>query len=106
MPSRPRRGTAKRGKHWAERQDHYDVMLSRLTARLVAAAQISATDQVLDVGCRCGETARIAAQQASKGTVLGLDLSGPMLERARARAEEEGLSNVRRPRHSPLSGRR
>jgi SAM-dependent methyltransferase len=83
------------GRHWAEHQDHYDVMLGRLTARLVAAAEISATDRVLDIGCGCGETARIAARQASEGTVLGVDLSGPMLRQARARATEDGLNNVR-----------
>jgi hypothetical protein len=37
------------GRHWAEHQDHYDVMLGRLTARLVAAAEISVTDRVLDI---------------------------------------------------------
>jgi SAM-dependent methyltransferase len=83
------------GLHWAEHQDHYDAMLSRLTPGLIAAADISAADQVLDVGCGCGETTRIAGRRASAGTALGVDLSGPMLERARARAETDGLGNVR-----------
>jgi SAM-dependent methyltransferase len=83
------------GLHWAEHQDHYDAMLSRMTPRLIAAAELTADDRVLDVGCGCGETSRIAGRLASDGTVLGVDLSGPMLERARVRAEGEGLGNVR-----------
>jgi SAM-dependent methyltransferase len=83
------------GLHWAEHQDRYDAMLDRLTPRLIAAAEISATDRVLDVGCGCGETTRIAGRLAPDGTVLGVDLSGPMLERARARTRAEGPGNVR-----------
>jgi SAM-dependent methyltransferase len=83
------------GLHWAEHQDHYDTMLSRLTPGLTAAVDLSAAHHVLDVGCGCGETTRIAGRLASDGTALGVDLSGPMLERAKARAEAEGLSNVR-----------
>ncbi|GAB3959118.1 methyltransferase domain-containing protein [Actinoallomurus acanthiterrae] len=83
------------GRHWAEHQDRYDAMMSRLTDRLIADAAISAADNVLDVGCGCGQTTRIAARRASGGTALGVDLSRPMLERARERAEEEGLGNLR-----------
>lgn len=82
------------GLHWATHQDRFDTLLSRLTVRLVVAAGIREEDGVLDVGCGCGETTRIAARQASRGTALGLDLSGPMLERARARAGREGIGNV------------
>ncbi|MEV0404401.1 methyltransferase domain-containing protein [Actinoallomurus sp. NPDC050550] len=83
------------GRHWAEQQDRYDTMLSRLTDRLIADAAISAADHALDVGCGCGQTTRIAARQASEGAALGIDLSRPMLERARELAREEGPGNVR-----------
>jgi SAM-dependent methyltransferase len=83
------------GLHWAEHQDRYDAMLSRLTPGLITAVGLSAADRVLDVGCGCGETTRIAGRLVPDGTALGVDLSGPMLGRARARAEVEGLSNVR-----------
>lgn len=74
--------------------DHYDSELSRLHRRLMAAAAISSTDQVLDVGCGAGLTTRDAARAASSGSVLGVDLSAPMLARARAITVEEGLDNV------------
>jgi SAM-dependent methyltransferase len=82
------------GRHWAAYQDRFDTMLSRLTVHLIMAAQIAATDRVLDVGCGCGETTRIAARVASRGAALGIDLSGPMLERARVRAERQSVGNV------------
>jgi SAM-dependent methyltransferase len=82
------------GAHWVEYQDHYDCMMQRLTPRLFAAAAISAGERVLDVGCGCGETTRLAARAASRGSVLGVDLSAPMLARAREVADSEGLTNV------------
>lgn len=82
------------GRHWAAHQDRFDAMLSRLTVHLIVGANISAADSVLDVGCGCGETTRIAARLASGGTALGVDLSGPMLERARARAERLRIGNI------------
>ncbi|MGP4049430.1 class I SAM-dependent methyltransferase [Streptomyces sp. 2A115] len=51
-------------------------------------------DRVLDIGCGTGQTTRDAARAASPGTALGVDVSGPMLARARQRAETEGLRNV------------
>lgn len=74
------------GQFWAAHEDHYDAMLDRLTVHLIAAANISATDHVLDVGCGCGATTRTAAERALNGRVLGVDVSEPMLERARARS--------------------
>ncbi len=81
------------GLHWATYQDRYDAMLRPLTDRLLAAARIAPADRVIDVGCGCGASTRLAAATASAGTVLGLDLSGPMLARARALAA--GTRNVR-----------
>jgi SAM-dependent methyltransferase len=81
--------------HWVEHQDRYDAMLAPLERRLHDAAAISASDHVLDVGCGCGTTTRAAARTATAGDALGVDLSSAMLERARALAEQEGLTNVR-----------
>lgn len=82
------------GQYWVAHEDHFDAMLSRLTTHLVAAADISPSDRVVDVGCGCGATTRIAAGRASEGTALGLDLSLPMLERARGRAARQKLVNA------------
>ena len=51
-------------------------------------------DRVLDVGCGAGSTTCNAARSARDGSAVGIDVSGPMLERARTRAADEGLLNA------------
>ena len=82
------------GAHWAAHQDRYDAMGGAFTEHLLSAAAITESDVVLDVGCGNGQTTRVAARRASHGRAVGLDLSGPMLERARATAAGEGVTNV------------
>ncbi|GAA3723794.1 methyltransferase domain-containing protein [Plantactinospora mayteni] len=82
------------GQHWAEQADRYDTMAEGINGPLLAAAGIGERDRVLDVGCGTGYITRQAARQAARGTVLGVDLSAPMLARARAAAAEEGVANV------------
>lgn len=84
-----------RGDHWARYADHYDALIQRVTPHLMDAAAIGASDRVLDVGCGCGSTTRIAARAARTGSVLGVDLSAVMLEEAERRTRAEGLDNVR-----------
>jgi len=82
------------GEHWAANDDRYDTVNSGFNEPLLDAAGIGGTSRVLDVGCGNGKLTRLAARRASRGRVTGLDLSGPMLARARARAAEEGIGNV------------
>jgi ubiquinone/menaquinone biosynthesis C-methylase UbiE len=79
---------------WAEHPERYNGMMGSFNAPLFAAADIAARDWVLDVGCGTGQTTRLAAQRAYEGNVVGIDLSAPMLERARRDAAAEGLDNV------------
>ncbi|MFE9650289.1 class I SAM-dependent methyltransferase [Streptomyces sp. NPDC006365] len=72
----------------------YDSELARYHERLCEALDIRAGDRVLDIGCGTGQTTRDAARAASSGTALGIDVSGPMLARARQQAEAEGLRNA------------
>jgi SAM-dependent methyltransferase len=72
----------------------YDAELSRYHLRLREAAAVGATDRVLDIGCGTGLTTRDAARAASAGRALGVDVSGPMVDRARRLSEEEGVANV------------
>jgi SAM-dependent methyltransferase len=74
--------------------DHYDAELRRLYEHLRAATRIRPTDRVLDIGCGRGETTRDAARAASSGSVLGVDISEPMLEHARRLTAEAGLQNI------------
>jgi SAM-dependent methyltransferase len=86
--------SAAQATHWVEFQDRHDSLLAPLNGHLLAAAEISERDHVLDVGCGCGATTRAAARTARSGDALGIDLSRAMLERARSLAAQEGLTNV------------
>ncbi|MFG2997913.1 class I SAM-dependent methyltransferase [Streptomyces sp. NPDC048340] len=84
------------GAHWAAHQDRWDAVNAGFDQPLFDAAAVTRGERVLDIGCGAGSTTRRAARAAGPaGRAVGLDLSGPMLERARASAEAEGLDNVR-----------
>ena len=72
----------RRGDHWVRYADRYDALAQRLTPHLMEAAAVGASDHVLDVGCGCGLTSRIAARAAREGSVLGIDLYAAMLGEA------------------------
>src|SRR5688500_291223 len=82
------------GDVWTEQADRYDRANRRYRERFLAAGLISTGDAVLDVGCGTGRLARDVGRVASNGSVLGVDLSTKMLERARRRAAEEHVANV------------
>lgn len=82
------------GRHWAENPERYNGMMEGFNAPLLAAAGIAPRDRVLDIGCGTGQTTLLAAQLASDGSALGIDLSAPMLERARRDAAVSGVGNV------------
>jgi SAM-dependent methyltransferase len=82
------------GVHWAQNAGRYDAMAQGINEPLLAAAGIGERDRVLDIGCGTGYFTRLAARRSSRGRVLGVDISAPMLARARAAAAEEGVANV------------
>ncbi len=82
------------GEHWAAHSDRYDSVNGGFNEFLLTAAGIGERDRVLDVGCGNGQLTRLAAGRARLGRASGIDLSGPMLATARARAQAEGVSNV------------
>ncbi|MFK4067202.1 class I SAM-dependent methyltransferase [Streptomyces sp. NPDC029674] len=82
------------GDHWARHQDRWDAVNEGLNSPLLDAASPGGNDRVLDIGCGAGQTTRLAARRASGGHALGVDLSAPMLARARATARQEGIANV------------
>jgi SAM-dependent methyltransferase len=82
------------GEHWAANYDRYDAVNGGFNASLLDAAEIGERDRVLDIGCGNGQLTRQAARRAALGRALGVDLSAPMLARARTRAAEEDVPNV------------
>ncbi len=74
--------------------DFYDAELRWHNEHFRAAADVQPDDRVFDVGCGTGQSTRQAARAAVDGSALGVDLSAPMLERARQLSDDEGVHNV------------
>ena len=75
------------GQRWTDRQEEQDLVMRPISDRLIAAADAKPGQRVIDVGCGCGDTTiDFAARVMPGGEVLGLDISEPMLARARERA--------------------
>jgi SAM-dependent methyltransferase len=72
----------------------YDAELRLHNQVLRRACGVQRHDHVLDVGCGTGQTTRQAARTATAGSALGVDLSAPMIDRARQLAQAQGLGNV------------
>ncbi len=84
------------GVHWALHHERFDATISPHHRALLPAAAFAPGERVLDIGCGNGLTSRDAARAVGPtGSVLGVDLSGPMLARAEQLAKEDGLDNVR-----------
>jgi ubiquinone/menaquinone biosynthesis C-methylase UbiE len=72
------------GQHWTDRQPMQDVLLAPVSQALIESAGVKAGERVIDVGCGCGSTSiELAERVAPAGFVLGVDISTPMLARAR-----------------------
>jgi SAM-dependent methyltransferase len=81
------------GVHWARNRARYNAIVGAFNEDLFRIAAIAPDDHVLDIGCGTGHVTLLAAQRAGRGHVVGVDLSAPMLDRARADAQ--GVANVR-----------
>jgi SAM-dependent methyltransferase len=83
------------GAHWVAEQDRYDRINVEFGERIVAAVDAKPGERVLDVGCGNGAlSVAIGPLVKPGGSVLGLDISGPMLATAARRAAQAGLDNV------------
>ena len=83
------------GDFWTENADMFEAGVARYLQPFLDTVAIEPRAHVLDVGCGAGQTTREAARLATAGSATGVDLSARMLDLARRRAEQEGLSNVR-----------
>jgi ubiquinone/menaquinone biosynthesis C-methylase UbiE len=80
---------SKVGDTWARMQERLDRAFTPVTGALLSVAAPQPGECVLDVGCGSGETSLALANAVGDGgCVLGVDISEPLLIRARKRAEE------------------
>jgi SAM-dependent methyltransferase len=83
------------GEKWVWGQDMLDKMLAPFGRAAMDAAGVAMGERVVDVGCGCGATTLELADRVSLlGSVLGIDVSGPMLRRASELAGSAGTTNV------------
>jgi SAM-dependent methyltransferase len=79
------------GEVWVENRDLLDATFRPFETILCDAVRTAGARSVLDVGCGTGSTTlAIARTVGPDGTVLGADISEPMIAAARERAAAEG----------------
>lgn len=81
------------GHAWVQAQDLLDGVFDQLQGLLVDAIRDTSASRVLDVGCGTGgTTVAIARALGTPARCTGVDISEPMIEAARARAERAGTA--------------
>jgi SAM-dependent methyltransferase len=93
------------GPNWVRDEAMYDLMLTPFNLALLDALDPQPGERVLDVGCGFGSTALAASARGAN--VHGVDISLPMIERARERAAEAGANAtfaVADAQEDPLGG--
>jgi SAM-dependent methyltransferase len=79
------------GDRWASMWQLLDRVETAITRAVLALAAARPGERVLDVGCGAASTTLALREQVGDGgAVLGVDISGPMLEVARTRARDAG----------------
>jgi ubiquinone/menaquinone biosynthesis C-methylase UbiE len=72
------------GQRWADRQPVQDILLQPIADILIERAKVKTGERILDVGCGSGATTfAFAHAVGANGYVMGIDISAPMLARAR-----------------------
>lgn len=82
------------GDVWVNKQKEMDIMLNPLGQRAIEKLTLSSSETILDIGCGCGATTLEIAKDIPKGRITGVDISEPMLDRAREDALKMSLSNT------------
>ncbi|XXX77273.1 methyltransferase domain-containing protein [Sorangium sp. So ce134] len=83
------------GPKWVALHGVISAQIRPLGALAMDRAGIAAGERVLDVGCGIGDTTlELGRRVGPSGAVVGVDVSAPMLDRARAAAQAAGAANV------------
>ena len=83
------------GRQWAALQLDLDAMIKPFGDAALVVAAAKPGQGVIDIGCGCGDTSiALALEVGQLGSVLGIDVSLPMLEVARVRAATAQLPNL------------
>lgn len=78
------------GERWTSHQARQDAVLAPVTRLLIERANVQPNERAIDVGCGTGAiTMMLASMVGASGRVLGIDISMPMLERARQRVSDQ-----------------
>ncbi len=80
---------------WAAAWPKRERLTDAVTPYLLETAGVRTGQRVCDIGCGCGAlTVAVAEAAAPEGEVVGIDISAPLLQMARRRAEQSGVPNV------------
>jgi SAM-dependent methyltransferase len=83
------------GPRWVAVQERMDAMLAPIMHAALDRTRPEAGERVLDIGCGCGATLlELADRVGPGGGVTGVDISAPMLDRARERVQAKALAHV------------
>jgi ubiquinone/menaquinone biosynthesis C-methylase UbiE len=83
------------GQSWVDNQTQMDTMLQPLGDAALELLNLKNARHVIDIGCGTGTTTiNIAKKLSAGGSVTGADLSEPMIEFARQRLLDQGISNA------------
>src|SRR3546814_11504697 len=78
------------GERWVIHQSWLDRMLQAFGDAAIEAAKVRPGETVLDIGCGAGTTSFSLAEWAGvQGRVTGIDISAPLIERARERTDAD-----------------
>lgn len=83
------------GQRWAALQADIDRVVVPFGDVAMKLASLQPGERVIDIGCGCGDTSFAMARiVGATGSVLGIDVSQPMLDVARARAQAAAVPHL------------
>ncbi|MBW2394938.1 MAG: class I SAM-dependent methyltransferase [Deltaproteobacteria bacterium] len=83
------------GSTWVVWQERLDRQIAPHGQLALDALDAKPGEAILDIGCGCGDTLlELAERVGPSGRVVGLDVSAPMLARARERVAKAGANQV------------